>query len=252
MEAKNRAFGVEFYLGKKEDLLSIIPQWVLEPYSYIVTPNLDHLVLLQESQELNQSYHYARLRVCDSRVLIPLLKRLGVHIEEVICGSDLTIDLLKMANGAGWGVTIIGSTDEEIDKLKALYPKLSVYHHNPPMGFINNPVEVEKAVEYAVNTSSELVLYAVGAPRQEHLAYLVSKRQRRGMGFCIGASISFATGSIKRAPVWMQKAKIEWLHRMLSDPRRLIRRYWKDFLFIIPAYLKERRLKKMPVNKILR
>jgi len=60
------------------------------------------------------------------------------------------------------------------------------------------------------------------------------------MGFCIGASISFATGSIKRAPRWMQMNKLEWLHRMFSEPRRLARRYLHDALFIVPAYLRER------------
>lgn len=251
MVVENRAFGVDFYMGNKEDLLAMIKHWTNEPYRYIVTPNVDHLALLEESQELSLAYHHAELRVCDSRVLQPLLKRLGVHIEEVICGSDLTIDVLKMAEAEHWGITIIGSTDEEIAKLKAIYPNITIYHHNPPMGFIKNPDEVEKAVNFVVNAPSEIVFYAVGAPRQEQLAYMVSKRQRTGVGFCIGASISFATGSIKRAPVWMQKAKIEWLHRMCTDPGRLVKRYWKDLVFIIPAYLKAK-FAHPSANKIFR
>ncbi len=60
------------------------------------------------------------------------------------------------------------------------------------------------------------------------------------MGFCIGASISFATGTVKRAPRWMQNCRLEWLHRMLSEPRRLVGRYLHDAMFIVPAYRREK------------
>ncbi|MFW9674481.1 WecB/TagA/CpsF family glycosyltransferase, partial [Vibrio parahaemolyticus] len=74
----------------------------------------------------------------------------------------------------------------------------------------------------------------------EILASSIESHERTGMGFCIGASISFATGSIKRAPVWMQNCKLEWLHRMLSEPKRLVKRYVHDALFIVPAFWREK------------
>ncbi|MBE7374605.1 WecB/TagA/CpsF family glycosyltransferase [Pseudomonas lopnurensis] len=234
------AFGVDFYTGSKAALLAGIREWVEQPYSFVVTPNVDHLAQLQQNDALREAYAKARLRLCDSRILQPLLQRLGVRIEEVIPGSDLTLDLLEWADKEHLRIVLIGATDEECAKLRALYPRITLYHHNPPMGFINKPDEVQRALQFVRQHPSELVFYAVGAPRQEILASAIESHERTGMGFCIGASISFATGSIKRAPQWIQNCKLEWLHRMLSEPRRLVRRYAHDALFIVPAFLREK------------
>jgi len=236
----NEVFGVRFYTGSKAALLAFIREAVNQPYSFVVTPNVDHLAQLQYNHELREAYAKARWRLCDSRVLLPLLHRLGVHIEEVIPGSDLTMDLLEWANDEGLRLVLIGATVSECEKLRALYPRIEILHHNPPMGFISRPEEVQRCLQFIREHPSELVFYAVGAPRQEILAAAVDSHDRTGMGFCIGASISFATGSIKRAPKWMQMNKLEWLHRMLSEPRRLAKRYLHDALFIVPAYLRGR------------
>nr|WP_155553198.1 WecB/TagA/CpsF family glycosyltransferase [Stutzerimonas degradans] len=235
-------------------MLASIREGVKQPYSFVVTPNVDHLAQLQHNAALRAAYSKARLRLCDSRVLMPLLQRLGVAVEEVIPGSDLTIDLLRWADSERLSIVLIGASNEECAKLRNLYPGITVYHHNPPMGFIDRPDEVRRCLEFIREHPSELVFYAVGAPRQEILASSIESHERTGMGFCIGASISFATGSIKRAPRWMQNCKLEWLHRMLSEPRRLVRRYVHDALFIVPAYRREksnRTQRAAPINQDL-
>ena len=250
----NHAFGVSFYTGSKAALLAAVREGVKQPYSFVVTPNVDHLAQLQHNAALRAAYSKARLRLCDSRVLMPLLQRLGVAVEEVIPGSDLTIDLLRWADSERLRIVLVGASNEECTKLRNLYPGITVYHYNPPMGFIDRPDEVRRCLEFIRQHPSELVFYAVGAPRQEILASSIESHERTGMGFCIGASISFATGSIKRAPRWMQNCKLEWLHRMLSEPRRLVRRYVHDALFIVPAYRREksnRTQRAAPINQDL-
>ena len=245
---------MSFYTGSKAALLASIREGVKQPYSFVVTPNVDHLAQLQHNAALRAAYSKARLRLCDSRVLMPLLQRLGVAVEEVIPGSDLTIDLLRWADSERLRIVLIGASNEECAKLRNLYPGITIYHHNPPMGFIDRPDEVRRCLEFIREHPSELVFYAVGAPRQEILASSIESHERTGMGFCIGASISFATGSIKRAPRWMQNCKLEWLHRMLSEPRRLVRRYVHDALFIVPAYRREknnRTQRAAPINQDL-
>ena len=250
----NHAFGVSFYTGSKAALLAAVREGVKQPYSFVVTPNVDHLAQLQHNAALRAAYSKARLRLCDSRVLMPLLQRLGVAVEEVIPGSDLTNELLRWADSERLRIVLVGASNEECTKLRNLYPGITVYHHNPPMGFIDRPDEVRRCLEFIRQHPSELVFYAVGAPRQEILASSIESHERTGMGFCIGASISFATGSIKRAPRWMQNCKLEWLHRMLSEPRRLVRRYVHDALFIVPAYRREksnRTQRAAPINQDL-
>ncbi len=240
MSSDTTAFGIDFYPGNKKALLTCIREGVRQPYSFVVTPNVDHLVQLEHDAELRDAYAKARWRLCDSRILLSLLKRLGIHLDEVIPGSDLTLDLLDWANRERLRVVLIGSLESEADKLRALYPGIDLYHYNPPMGFIRKPEEVQRCLQFVRDNPSELVLYAVGTPRGEVLAAATMPYERTGMGFSIGASISFATGTIKRAPRWMRESKLEWLHRMLMEPRRLARRYWIDAMYIVPAYLRER------------
>jgi exopolysaccharide biosynthesis WecB/TagA/CpsF family protein len=94
------------------------------------------------------------------------------------------------------------------------------------MGFIASEHEVRKCVDFVVKAQAPLIFLAVGMPQQEILAgHIADHPQARGVGLCIGASIDFLTGKQRRAPVWVQKAGLEWLHRLLSDPRRLASRY---------------------------
>jgi exopolysaccharide biosynthesis WecB/TagA/CpsF family protein len=234
------AFGIDFYSGNKKALLTCIREGIKQPYSFVVTPNVDHLVQLESDEELRNAYAKARWRLCDSRILLSLVSRLGVHIDEAIPGSDLTLDLLKWADQDRLRVVLIGSATTEADRLRTIYPGIDLYHYNPPMGFIKKPEEVQRCLQFVRNNPSDLVLYAVGTPRGEVLAGLTQPYERSGMGFCIGASISFATGTIKRAPRWMREYRLEWLHRMCLEPRRLAKRYFIDAIYILPAYLREK------------
>jgi len=220
--------------------LTSIRECVKQPYSFVVTPNVDHLVQLEHDEALRDAYAKARWRLCDSRILLSLLGRLGVHLDEVIPGSDLTLDILKWADRDRLRVVLIGSLQTEADKLRALYPGIVLYHYNPPMGFIKHPEQVQRCLQFVRENPSELVLYAVGTPRGEILAAATQPQERTGMGFCIGASISFATGTIKRAPKWMREYKLEWLHRMCMEPRRLAKRYLIDAMYIVPAFVREK------------
>jgi exopolysaccharide biosynthesis WecB/TagA/CpsF family protein len=73
---------------------------------------------------------------------------------------------------------------------------------------------------------ARFVFLCVGAPQQEMVAKAILDRgDARGVGLCVGASLEFLTGRVARAPLWMQRARLEWLHRLASEPRRLGRRY---------------------------
>jgi exopolysaccharide biosynthesis WecB/TagA/CpsF family protein len=94
------------------------------------------------------------------------------------------------------------------------------------MGFIKSEKEIQRCVDFVVDTQAPLIFLAAGTPQQEILACRIADHpQARGIGLCIGASIDFLTGKQRRAPVLMQKAGLERLYRLLSDPRRLASRY---------------------------
>ncbi len=97
------------------------------------------------------------------------------------------------------------------------------------------------AVDFVLAHPSRFVFLAVGSPRQEMLADAIrATGQATGLGLCIGASLEFLAGASRRAPRWMQRAGLEWLHRLGSDPRRLARRYLVEDPPIFRLLLRER------------
>jgi exopolysaccharide biosynthesis WecB/TagA/CpsF family protein len=180
---------------------------------------------------------------CDSRVL-SRLARVNGHRLPVITGSDLTADLITRAAKQRLTIAVIGPTGATCAGLQDRYPGLKVVVHALPMGFIKSELEVRKCVDFVVKTQAPLVFLAVGMPQQEILANRIADHpQARGVGLCIGASIDFLTGEQRRAPVWLQKAGLEWLYRLLSDPQRLARRYLIEcpriFYFICLEFINE-------------
>jgi UDP-N-acetyl-D-mannosaminuronic acid transferase (WecB/TagA/CpsF family) len=114
-------------------------------------------------------------------------------------------------------------------------------HYDPPMGFERNPAELRRAVSFVLAHPSRLVFLAVGSPRQERLAAAIAATgQAVGTGLCVGASLDFLAGAVRRAPLWTQRAGLEWLHRLASDPKRLARRYLLDNPPVFALLLRER------------
>ncbi|MBM1204799.1 MULTISPECIES: WecB/TagA/CpsF family glycosyltransferase [Pseudomonas] len=237
---KKSRFGIDFYNGSKDSLITEIRNSIDGPYKYIVTPNINHVVHLKENRELRASYASSKHQICDSRVLLPVLRVLGIKLPEAIPGSDLTNELLLIGNNEHWSVTVIGGSNSDIQALKDKLQNIKIHHYNPPMGFIDNEQEVLKCIEFTGKHISNLIIFAVGCPRQEILAHrLHMAGNAKGIGLCVGASINFMTGSVKRAPLFMQKTGTEWIYRIIAEPRRLAKRYAVDALKFIPILVAE-------------
>ena len=197
-------------------------------FKFVVTPNVDHIVRLASEREdgpIHLAHQSASLILCDSRILRGLAKLCGTALS-LVPGSDLTDMLLKTSLKAGDRVAIIGGNDQMLDELCSRFPGPRYYQHIPPMGFIENSAACEQAVAFVEGSKAHYTLLAVGYPQSERLAHLIKTRGRAtGVGLCIGASIEFSTARKRRAPLWMQRANLEWLFRLLAEPRRLWRRY---------------------------
>jgi exopolysaccharide biosynthesis WecB/TagA/CpsF family protein len=210
-----------------------------EKFAYIVTPNVDHIVRINENLQLYDIYNSAALSLCDSRIIKILAKFCSVHIPQVIAGSDLTRILFEEVIEQDDVVTIVGSDTTSIGKLTEKHSVKHVFHYCPPMGFIHDEFEINQCIEFVQSHPSRFVFFAVGSPQQEILAYrILQKGGATGLGFCIGASINFLTGSEKRAPKIIQKFALEWLFRLLQNPARLWRRYLVEDIKIFPIFFK--------------
>lgn len=210
-------------------------------FSYVITPNIDHMsrvTVKPLDEELLSIYQNAALSLCDSRILDKLLRLKRKRIKEVVPGSTLTQYLFSDVMNQGDTILVVGVEDSDIEKLRQLYPSLTIQHINPSMGFINKPDEVESLKLRIQEINANYVFLCVGSPRQELLAAKLSKiGALRGVGLCVGASILFLVGAEKRSPQIIQKLHLEWVYRIAQNPRRLAIRYFKNFLSL-PTIIK--------------
>jgi N-acetylglucosaminyldiphosphoundecaprenol N-acetyl-beta-D-mannosaminyltransferase len=218
--------GSRFDIGSLEEAVCDILAETHGGFKYVVTPNVHHMVkLFEDPAGIRPLYERAWRVFCDSRVLSCLAWFRGQTLP-VITGSDLTAHLIARAAEQCLTIALIGPTAAACATLRYRYPGLNVEFHTPPMGFSKLQNEVKTCVDFAVKTQASLIFLALGMPQQEILArHIADQPQVRGVGLCIGASIDFLTGKQRRAPGWLQKIGLEWLYRLLSDPRRLASRY---------------------------
>ncbi|MGI2026833.1 WecB/TagA/CpsF family glycosyltransferase [Endozoicomonas acroporae] len=223
-----------------------VEQWIkvgqIESLQYCVTPNVDHLVRYVDSRDtlFVCAYRAADIAILDSRVL-QLVSRFfhGANIS-FLPGSDLTEYLFNSGVLINRKVAIIGGDETAITHIKERYHLQKLFHHYPPMGFINSPDAVKYCIEFVTNHRPEVLFLAVGSPRQEILAYRLKQEvDFPCKAFCIGASIDFLIGKEKRAPLWMQKLALEWLYRFIKDPKGKFRRYFIDGLKILPLIFRK-------------
>jgi len=213
-------FDLERFVAEARDFGS-------ERFAYVVTPNADHLLRLSDSLQFRELYSQAGYVLLDSRFASKLIrKRRGLDLP-VCTGSDLTARLFTDVIGPDDALVLIGGTEMQAQTLREKYHLSALAHHNPPMGFIRNPEAVDACLAFVeAHSPFRFCLLAVGSPQQEMVAEALLKRGRaRGLALCIGASINFLTGGEKRAPLIWQKVGMEWLYRLLQDPKRMWRRY---------------------------
>jgi exopolysaccharide biosynthesis WecB/TagA/CpsF family protein len=220
--------GLEFdLLDEAEATQATIALAAGVPFAYVVTPNVDHLVRLhRQANDLRlwSAYRQAALCLCDSRILGVLSRSSGQGLT-VVPGSDLTARLLASANGPTSAV-IVGGDESLLQNMRLRYPHVDWLQHIAPHGILENLAAQKDIVDFVEKSSAELTFFAIGSPQSELICAALAKRKKAiGVGLCIGASLEFLTGAKTRAPRWMQKAGLEWLFRLVSEPARLWRRY---------------------------
>ncbi len=207
-------------------------------FRYVVTPNADHVLRIVERSALRAIYNGAWLCLNDSRVLQLLLRAGGLALP-VVRGSDLVSVLLTSQWIRGKRLVVIGGDARVSHWLHSLPGPAAVFHHNPPMGFVETRGAVDQVVDFIARHLPAVVFLAVGSPSQEIVADACVRRNLRGgVAFCIGAGLLMASGIERRAPPALRFAGLEWLYRLARDPRRLAGRYLRD-IRILPIVARE-------------
>ncbi|ARV61295.1 glycosyltransferase [Nostocales cyanobacterium HT-58-2] len=213
----------------------------------VFTPNVDHLIKLQKDPEFLQAYSISDYKVCDSQILIYASKFLGTPIKEKISGSDFfpafynyhkhNEDIKIFLLGAGQGIA--SKAQNEINRKTGR--NIIIASYSPPFGFEKDEEECQNIVSMINNSGATVLVIGVGAPKQEKWIYKYkNKLPHIKIFMALGATIDFEAGNLKRSPRWVSEVGLEWLFRMLCEPKRLWKRYLIDDIPFLILILKQK------------
>lgn len=197
---------------------------------FVVTPNVDHVCLVDRDDELRSIYARADLVLTDGQPLVWLARALKTPVPEKVSGSDLIMPLLEALQATDRSVYLLGATEAVCrdlrEKLVQLLPGLRIVGTSSPLfDRTGDDREFVAAIEAASAARPDLLLVALGSPKQEIALGRYADRYRPAVAVGVGATFDFLVGKQQRAPKWMSDTGVEWVYRLVHDPRRLWRRY---------------------------
>ncbi|MEA5271759.1 WecB/TagA/CpsF family glycosyltransferase [Clostridium perfringens] len=211
--------------------------------SYVVTPNVDHIVKLENDKEFQEVYKDADLILTDGMPLIWISKFKGNPIKEKISGSDFFPKLCERSSEKGYSIFLLGAAEgvaaKAAQNLKEKYEGLDIVGtYSPSYGFEKKDDEIKLIIEMVNEAKPDILAVGLGAPKQEKFLHKYRSDLNVPISLAIGASIDFEAGNINRAPKWMQNCGLEWFYRLCKEPKRMFKRYIIDDLKIISIYRK--------------
>jgi N-acetylglucosaminyldiphosphoundecaprenol N-acetyl-beta-D-mannosaminyltransferase len=197
---------------------------------WLVTPNLDILRQCVTSPRVGDMARQADMLVADGMPLVWASQLQGTPLPGRVAGSNLVEAVSAEAASHGLKLLLLGGDEGIAERAKASlevrYPGVRVVGaYCPPIGFEKDPKQMERMTELVNETAPDIVYVALGFPKQERLIQALRPAAPDAWWLGIGISLSFSAGEVSRAPAWMQRCGLEWVHRMAQDPQRLFRRY---------------------------
>lgn len=209
-------------------------------YHIISTLNPELLMMAQNNPQLQTHYQNATLCLPDGIGLVWGIKHINKKRINRICGSDILPKLLENPIS----IYIIGATADTIENavknIQNQYPHIHIsgYHH----GFFSNQ-DRPKIIADIASKSPDFIWVGMGCPKQEAFMDDLKLQIQSGIAIGIGGMIDILAGNLKRAPRWVQRYHLEWLYRVLQNPKRISR------LKILIPFIKKVLSKKRSQNK---
>jgi N-acetylglucosaminyldiphosphoundecaprenol N-acetyl-beta-D-mannosaminyltransferase len=206
---------------------------------YVCACNVHVVVTAQRDAGLAAAVQGADMVLPDGAPVAWLMRKSGFAAQQRVSGPDLMWSYFAAAAPYGESIFLYGSSADTLERLSAriavVFPGLRVAGtHSPPYRELT-PQEDQAVVDMLNASGATTVWVALGCPKQE--LWMAEHRDRvRGVVVGVGGAFAFHAGTARRAPKWMQRLSLEWLHRLLSEPRRLWRRYlMTNTLFMFAA-----------------
>ncbi len=207
--------------------------------NYGVTANLNYAMLTAETPGLAAFNERAALVLADGMPLVWAARHLGRPLPGRVAGSDLVPALCRRAAERGHRVFLLGGApgiaDRAAERLRADNPGLIIAGTACPPFRPLTADETETLMAQIRTSGAHLLFVAIGQPRGE--LWIAEHLGRMGVpaAFQIGATLDFLAGRVARAPKWVGRVGLEWVFRLVLEPRRLFGRYWRNGWFLIRA-----------------
>lgn len=195
-------------------------------FAHLIGVNADKLLQMNDDPEMDAIVRRCEIVNADGASMIMAAKRLGVAVPERVAGVDLMWELCALAENRGYAVYLLGARAEVVKDavvaLKNKHPKLAICGYRD--GYFKES-EFDSVVVEVSAAQPAIVFVGITSPKKEHLIERFRKMGASGAYVGVGGAFDVVSGSIPRAPRWMQQANLEWLFRMMQEPMRLVKRY---------------------------
>lgn len=196
---------------------------------YICVSNVHTTVTAYEDQEYRKIQNGGIMAIPDGGPLSSVGQKRGFKNMKRTTGPSLMGEIFKISASKGYRHYFYGSTDETLEKLLNVlndtYPGIQIAGmYSPPFRPMTD--DEDRAIVDRINeTMPDIIWVGLGAPKQEK--WMAAHQGKvNGLMVGVGAGFDYHAGNIRRAPAWMQKNNLEWVYRLLQDPKRLFKRYW--------------------------
>ncbi len=237
--------GVPFHNVTMDETIALIEEQIREGgFHQVATANVDFLRNAMRNRELRNILCSCDMVVPDGMPVVWMSRLIGTPLKERVSGIDLVERLADVSARRGYGIFLLGASETHSQRaarvLTQRYPELRIVGRYSPEPQPLEEMDHEEILRRIEEARPEILLVAFGNPKQER--WLAMHRDRLKVPVCIGVggSLDMLSGSMRRAPEWMQRYGFEWFHRMIQEPRRLVARYLADatcLLRHLPGYL---------------
>jgi N-acetylglucosaminyldiphosphoundecaprenol N-acetyl-beta-D-mannosaminyltransferase len=212
--------------------------------AYVITPNAQHIVLLENDRRLQEVYEHADLVIPDGISLLIAARLYGRSLKQRIAGVDVFKVLCGNAAKSDLHVFLLGGRPGSAElaeiALKADHPGLKCTTYCPPQGFEQDSEALRETAEAIKGAQPDILFVALGAPKQEYWIYEHGLQLSVPVCIGVGGSFEIVGGVVPRAPMWAQNIGCEWLYRLCMEPRRMWRRYLLGNLEFASIVLRQR------------
>ena len=214
---------------------------------YICVSNVHTTVMAYRDKAYRRVQNSAAMALPDGQPLSIVSRKRGFSQARRVPGPDLMPAILDLSQKTGYRHYFYGSTEPTLSALESVlrkrYPGLRIAGmYSPPFRELTKE-EDEEVIRRINESGADFVWVALGAPKQEWWMY-EHRDKIRALMLGVGAAFDFTAGTTKRAPMWMQKLCLEWMFRILRDPKRMLPRYLNtNFSFLYHVHKENKKLK---------